>query len=380
MSGLVTAEPSIRSRAGTRVFERSPAAGRYGSPQGSQACRTALARLFPAQALPSQTTKIQQLASNKLGSISRYGCVMARRGVQSDAEDHALACVVAELYEKSRGQEFGLTREGFAQILQEVRKKYLPERASQAETLTLYSSLHVEELALARACAAGEERAWQAFVTRYREKLYEIASYIAKESSSARELADSIYADLYGVRERGGERLSKLASYMGRGSLEGWLRTVIAQEYINSYRRRRRLVSLDEEAEQGAQFVAAVPPPVRTVDPRLTAATDEALAGLSPEDRFVLASYYLDSRTLAQIARILGVHESTISRKLDKLAAWLRKRILAGLGRRGMSRRQAKEALEVDVRDLEINVRTVLQGTADPPFFDKKAEGPLAKG
>jgi RNA polymerase sigma-70 factor, ECF subfamily len=304
---------------------------------------------------------------------------MARSVVQFDAEGRALASVIAELYEKSRGQEFGLTREAFAHILQEVRKKYLPDGASQAETVALYSSLRVEELVLARACAAGEERAWQAFVMGYREKLYEIATYIAKESSASHELADSIYADLYGIRERGGERLSKLASYMGRGSLEGWLRTVIAQEYINSYRRRRRLVSLDEEAEQGVQFVAAAPPPARAVDPRLTAATDEALAELSPEDRFVLASYYLDSRTLAQIARILRVHESTISRKLDKLAAWLRRRILAGLGQRGMSRRQAKEALEVDVRDLEINVRTVLQGTADPPFFDKKAEGPLAK-
>jgi len=305
---------------------------------------------------------------------------MAKSGVQFGAESPAVAAVIAELYKSGRAQEFGLTREAFAHILQEVRKKYLPEAAPQAETLALYSSLHVEELVLARACAAGEERAWNEFLMRYREKLYEIAAYIAKESSTSRELADSIYADLYGIRERDGERLSKLASYMGRGSLEGWLRTVMAQEYINSYRRRRRLVSLDEEAEQGAQFVAAAAPPVRATDPRLTAATDEALAELSPEDRFILASYYLDARTLAQIARLLGVHESTISRKLDKLAASLRRRILAGLGRRGMSRRQATEALEVDVRDLEINLRTVLQGTADRPFLDKKAEGPLAKG
>ena len=305
---------------------------------------------------------------------------MTRRSVQFGAEDPRVASVITELYQKSRAREFGLTRECFVQMLEEIRKLYLPAEASPAETLALYSSLRVEELVLARACAAGEERAWDAFLTRYREKLYEIATYIAKEASTARELADSIYADLYGIRERGGERLSKLASYMGRGSLEGWLRTVIAQEYINVYRRRRRLVSLEQESEQGVQFVAAAPSPAKAVDPRLTAATDEALAELSPEDRFVLASYYLDSRTLAQIARILGVHESTICRKLEKLAASLRKRILAGLGRRGMSREQAKEALEVDVRDLEIRVRTLLQETGHPPFFDKKAEGPLAKG
>ena len=43
----------------------------------------------------------------------------------------------------------------------------------------------------------------------------------------------------------------------------------------------------------------------------------------------VLAAYYLDGRTLAEIARMLGVHESTISRKVDKLAKSLRKKILA---------------------------------------------------
>lgn len=305
---------------------------------------------------------------------------MARQTVQFGGENTAVASVLAELYQKGRGQEFGLTREHFGNILEEIRRKYLPAAASETETLALYSSLHVEELVLAHACAAGEERAWDVFLTRYREKLYEIANYLARDASMSRELADSIYADLYGIRERDGKRVSKLASYMGRGSLEGWLRTVMAQEYINGYRRRRRLVSLDEEAEQGVQFVAVAPPPARAVAPCLEAATDEALAELSPEDRFVLASYYLDSRTLAQIARVLGVHESTISRKLNKLAASLHKRILAGLERRGLSRRQAKEALEVDVRDLEVDVRTLLQGTAPPPFFDKKAEGPLAKG
>jgi len=305
---------------------------------------------------------------------------MERNAVQSGGGGPALASLIGELYERGRAQEFGLTRECFGQFLEEIRRKYLARGASETEILALYSSLHVEELVLARACAAGDERAWDVFLTRYREKLYDIAGYLARDAATSRELADSIYADLYGMRERNGERVSKLASYMGRGSLEGWLRTVMAQEYINCYRRRRRLVSLDEEAEQGVQFVASAPPAPKAVDPCLEAATDEALAELSPEDRFVLASYYLDSRTLAQIARVLGVHESTISRKVDKLAASLQRRILDGMERRGRSRRQAREALEVDVRDLKVDVRTLLQGAAPPPFFDKKAEGPLAKG
>lgn len=303
---------------------------------------------------------------------------MSNRGVQSGVEHSALE---SELYQKSRGAEFGLTLEQFSCVLEEVCKKCLPSDAQTNEKHAFLGTLRVEELALAHACAAGHERAWEVFLTRFREKLYDIAGYIAKESSAARELADSLYADLYGTNVREGQRVSKLSSYTGRGSLEGWLRTVLAQEYVNRYRRQRRLISLDEESEEGVQFAATESAPVVQIDERVEAATDEALAELPAEDRFVLASYYLDSRTLAEIARILHVHESTISRKLDKLAKSLRRRILAGLARRGMSRQQAQEALEVDVRDLQLNLRSrLLQETAHPAFSDKKAEARAGEG
>ncbi len=92
----------------------------------------------------------------------------------------------------------------------------------------------------------------------------------------------------------------------------------------------------------------------------------------------VLAAYYLDGRTLAEIARMLGVHESTISRKVDKLAKSLRKKILAGMMQQGMSRRQAEEALEVDVRDLQVDIRRSLaQDSPAAAFSEKKEAVPL---
>jgi RNA polymerase sigma-70 factor (ECF subfamily) len=307
---------------------------------------------------------------------------MSKDRVQSVGEDSGgVESLLSASYEKSRGAVFGLSRQQFGNILEEIARKYLPTGAAPREICDLYASLRVEELALARACAAGHEQAWEVFLTRYREKLYDIAGYITKESSAARELADSIYAELYGTATRDGQRSSKLTSYTGRGSLEGWLRTVMLQEHVNRYRRQRRLVSLDEETEEGFQFAATEPEATITVDPRVEAATDEVLAVLSAEDRFVLASYFLDERTLAEIARTLGVHESTISRKLDKLAKSLRKQILASLGRRGMSRRQAQEALEIDVRDLRVNIRSHLaQESGARAFSKKKAEAPAGDG
>src|SRR5271165_5909976 len=103
---------------------------------------------------------------------------------------------MAELYEKSGGARLGFSREQLAATLQEVGAKYLPPGTGQKECDELYRSLRVDELALARACAAGSARAWDTFMVRYRAKLYDIAGYIAREDSAARELADSIYADL----------------------------------------------------------------------------------------------------------------------------------------------------------------------------------------
>jgi RNA polymerase sigma-70 factor, ECF subfamily len=279
--------------------------------------------------------------------------------------------LLAELHVKAGGETVGLTRESFALVLLEVGSKHAAG-ASPSEARAFFLSLRVDELALARACAAGHNAAWELFLTRYREKLYLAALRIAREDSAARELADTLYADLYGTGTRDGQRVSKLASYTGRGSLEGWLRTVLAQEYVNRYRRTKKLVSLEEESEDGVQFPAPDPEPAAASDSRLAEATDEVLALLSCEDRTVLSAYYLDGRTLAEIARLLGVHESTISRKLDKLAKALRKQILAALGRRGMSRRQAEEALDIDVRDLQLDIRRRLAQESLPAAFSEK--------
>src|SRR5712675_2408291 len=244
------------------------------------------------------------------------------------------------LYEKSGGERYGLTLQAFGVVLEQVACKYVPQ-ATPRQKLEFWRDLKLEELALARACAAGHEAAWTEFLGRYREKLYDIARGITKEDSSARDLADSLYADLYGTSERQGQRLSRLSSYMGRGSLEGWLRTVLAQEFVNRYRKQKRLVSLEEQAEDGVQFSAPETPAQMPTDNRLGAALDEALGQLASEDRLVLAAYYLDNRTLTEIGRVVGVHESTISRRLEKVLKGLKKQIMAGLVSRGMNRGQA---------------------------------------
>src|ERR1700722_16903449 len=297
----------------------------------------------------------------------------------------------AVLYDRSGAAAYGLSPAEFRAILDEILHKYFFEvRDTGADDSVALAEgkadfcagLRLEELALARACAAGNDQAWQDFISRYRQKLHSMAIHITRDAAHAAELADSLFADLYGVNARDGIRNSKLVFYTGRGSLEGWLRTVMAQEFINRYRKQKRTVSLEEQMEEGVQFVAVVPEPAPASDGAskqqrlLESATDEALAELSTEDRFTLAAYYLDGRTLAQIARMLGIHESSVSRRLDRLSVTLRKRILAGLRSQGMSHAQASEALEVDVRDLQLNLRSRLMQDSEIKAFPDRRKFP----
>ena len=270
------------------------------------------------------------------------------------------------IYQSSKASRFEISQKQFEAWALGIIQKYLSADASQQDAEEFLGNLRLEDLELARACALGHERAWEQFMARFRELLYDAALGIAKESSQAKDLADSIYADLYGMTERDGQRVSKLASYMGRGSLEGWLRTVIAQEFINRYRSRKRLVSLDEEEEEGSQFAAPNPAPAAASDSRVDSVIDQCLAALDGESRAILSAYYLDGRKLAEIGRMLGFHEATASRKLDRITKLLRKAIQSGLVQSGMSKRQAEEALEIDVRDLAVDVRRSLAQEKGP--------------
>jgi RNA polymerase sigma-70 factor, ECF subfamily len=283
----------------------------------------------------------------------------------------AVSTASEEAHRAAKCERFGISRAEFETWLLAIAQKYLPTEGSQQEAQAFILSLRLEDLALAKACAAGHERAWEQFMARFRELLYDAALGIAKESSQAKDLADSVYADLYGMSERDGKRVSKLSSYTGRGSLEGWLRTVIAQEFINRYRSRKRLVSLEEEEEAGAQFAASEPVP-STSDSRIDTVIDQALATLDGESRTILSAYYLDGRKLAEIGRLLGFHEATASRKLDRITKALRKSIRDGLVKSGMSKRQAEEALETDVRDLGVDVRQSLAQERDGQAFQKQ--------
>jgi DNA-directed RNA polymerase specialized sigma24 family protein len=63
----------------------------------------------------------------------------------------------------------------------------------------------------------------------------------------------------------------------------------------------------------------------------LQAALTSALDALQPHDRLRLAYYYVEGLTLAEIGRLVGEHEATVSRKLERTRREIRKRVEGAL-------------------------------------------------
>ena len=272
-------------------------------------------------------------------------------------------------------QEVGLTLDEFGGALHSIGVKFnyglrAGFEADSAQKMTFLRSLRLEDLALATACALGRETAWQRFLDLYRAGVTQAAVGITGSATLGHDLADSLYSELYGLRAVDGERRSPLASYSGRGSLLGWLRTTLAQRHVDHHRRTHRETPLDAV---DAPAPAENPAPAAAELSVLAGAVTRTLERLSAEDRFLLASYFLDRQPLAQIGRLLRVHEATISRRLKRLLDDVRKQLLRELQSGGLSKRAAEEALGNDPRDLEINLRSLLQSSQDATFSDKTA-------
>ncbi len=285
------------------------------------------------------------------------------------------AALLAELWRECEAGGWGLDQGECGEILVRVgtEQNYglaALKIASQRQQAEYFRGLRLSDLVLAKACANGNERAWERFFALYRQPLLRAAIAITGSETLGSDLADQLYAELYGLTERGGKRRCPLESYRGRGSLIGWLRTTLAQRFVDHHRRSHREQPLEEydapvqelEAEKSADEITA-----------LGKAIEVALERKGAEERFLLAAYYLDGRTLLEIAKVLGVHEATVSRRLKRVTDGLRKQVIKNLQETGLSRRAAEEALGADPRDLDLNLKKLLQYSQSEAFQEKAA-------
>jgi RNA polymerase sigma factor (sigma-70 family) len=250
-----------------------------------------------------------------------------------------------QLFAGSGAVSWGLPLHSFAAALEvSARKRFADGAPAAAKLEEYFSALHLQDLALACACAEGNSAAWDYFVTTFRSYLRSAAGIILRcppDSPAAAELADSLFSELYGVTENANRR-SLFYYFHGRSSLKTWLRAVLAQRHVDAIRASRRFTDLQGTDGDLAPAVtrAATQPAIHPDaagslhDPHRTELValfrrtlEVALGLLEPRDKERLRLYYAAEQTLAEIGRKLGEHESSVSRNLERTRRELRQQV-----------------------------------------------------
>jgi RNA polymerase sigma-70 factor len=297
----------------------------------------------------------------------------------SDAFSAQYTPLIELLYAEANAARWELPREAFAEALRRsADKRFRGANPGDLEITAYLKTLQLVDLGLACACAEGSETAWEFFIAQFRSELRRAATSILRASGSAdearaAELADSLYAELYGLRsDPDGRRKSLFEYFHGRSKLSTWLRAVLAQRHVDLLRGSGKTVSLDTQPEE--ETLNAMPRPANPAPPdpdremyvsRLGNALGEALDALAARERIMLACYYLDRLTLAEIGRAMGEHESTVSRQLDRTRRTLREGVAERLRRGAAGRDGCATAPGFDEAQIERAFEYVLE---DWPF------------
>lgn len=295
---------------------------------------------------------------------------------------------------------FGVGGDSFKESLRRTVRKYLFSNhfATADEIKNFLREIQADDLFMALACADGNERAWWEFDRQHRAYLERVARHLASSDKDARDVVDTVYVELYGTRVVDGARVSKFATYSGRGSLRGWLRTVVWHSLVDLHRAGHDEVSLDEmtetvgESHAQASFAEPARGGETEIFDELTrqrysratlAAIENAFAALENHEKLLLLYYHVENLRLREIAGLAAapasplrdwfqrksagraenpesrIHESTIMRWLEKTYAKVLKTFRAELTGK----------FKLKDEELEICMRLATEDLASPNLY-----------
>jgi RNA polymerase sigma-70 factor, ECF subfamily len=305
----------------------------------------------------------QAAVSQRTEQIEKLFVEGAKRLLARAADDHSLT--IATLLPRIRA----------------TVEKYLlrdDQQASTKEITDFIDKLQADDLCLIVACEQGDQKAWNDLVERFSTTVRSAARSASSNEDGAEDLAQSIWAELHGLRIRDdGRPAGKLAYYSGRGSLAGWLRAVVAQLAIDQHRKQSRLVQTEEDADfdriiqqgrdenQWSGHGGTIDPEVEISKKLAAAEMQKALAGsvrqLSAEDRLLVKLYYFDGLRLREAGAVLGVHEATASRRLTRIHAELRQQVQRILiEEKGWTKPETERAFSDIAINIEADVEPLL--------------------
>jgi RNA polymerase sigma-70 factor (ECF subfamily) len=212
-----------------------------------------------------------------------------------------------------------------------------------------------DDLALARACANGDEQARRTFVERFTGDIDAVAARFARriDRDDARQIVLS--------RLITGDD-PKIGGYGGKGSLRGFVRAVATRALLNTLEKKTE----DPLAESMLDALPAPDDPesrARHAQQRalLKAAFESAARSLSDRDRALMRYAVVEGANIDAIGALYGVHRATAARWLEAAREAFGKAMRRALAESGKLTDDEQRALHRSVEgQVELSVERVL--------------------
>lgn len=157
-----------------------------------------------------------------------------------------------------------------------------------------------------------EELVFEQLYRQNRDDLYAYVAGLLRDRSAAEEVTAAAFERAYRKRSRFNPR---------RGSARAWLFGIARNAALDELRRRGRHAEMDGEPIDAADLGVVH----RTEAGELRLALHQALDGLAPRERELVALRFFAGLSNREIARVIGTSESNVGTRLHRTMAKLRK-------------------------------------------------------
>jgi RNA polymerase sigma-70 factor, ECF subfamily len=165
--------------------------------------------------------------------------------------------------------------------------------------------------------AADDERAFQQFIERYKNRLYNFVYRVIPEKETAEDILQDTFLRVYNQRK----------NYSPDYALSTWVYT-IALNLVRSELRKRKLrkyLSLDFLKEESD---IELPDPTNPEPGKLKPLLDKAIKGLPEEYRMAFILCDIDRLPYHEIAEIMRVPVGTVKSRINRARTMLREKLL----------------------------------------------------
>ena len=204
-------------------------------------------------------------------------------------------------------------------VVEEQWVDHLARHLREGETTEQLADMHAGDVHLALACLRGSAGAHVRLDGRLRGVSRQALAGIRLGEVAADDVLQAVLERLLVARDGPG----KIASYSGRGPLDGWLRVALARAGLSMVRSHQTRAAYEEESDTLLDVATSDDPQLAALQARyapvLRRAIEAAAAALPAEDRILLRLSVVDGLSIDDLSGIYRAHRATIARRLARV-------------------------------------------------------------